>query len=160
MAEKCPVPGMSELHEDMVDRPDGWQALTQGGIMAAYYAVPDFFSSKFMRFVAKSGLTAAAFSSLIHGEQIDLAGRIDELADKFVEADPDLKEALIVTGVVATGTTLAVLPAVGLERYLYRRAQRKKRAGKRFAHLRQGLVLGVIGGGIWYAIERFEPQAS
>lgn len=159
MAEKCPVPGMSELHEDMVDKPDGWQAVTQGAISAAYYAVPDFFSSKFMRFVAKSGLTAAALSSLIHGEQIDLADHIDELADKFVEADPDLTEALIVTGVVATGATLAILPGVALERYLYRRAQRKKRAGKRFAHLRQGLVLGVLVGGAWYALERFEPQA-
>ena len=121
------------------------------GATLAWYALPDVVRSRPLRGVMKAGLLGAIGWSLVSmlPDEPELAPYDDEVdCSKGAEAaDEDPLEGvteaapceLAVLGGAVAGSALVTL---ALERWLFRRGERRRASGVRFAHTRQGLALG------------------
>lgn len=148
----CPVPGASEAHEHMVDYPTQWTAAITAGAAVLYYAVPDFVASRFVRGAVKVAATSVAAATIIHADQDsgrDVAGVIDQINNDIQKAEP-----ADVAAYTAAGIALVAVPTVLVEKAIYRRAEKKKRKGKKFPHLKQALVLGALTGAAIYYLDK------
>ena len=122
------------------------------GATVAWYALPDYVRSRPLRGLVKAGLLGVLGWSMVAQlpEAAELPPYDDEDADcsksspvagedpleGVTEADP--AELAVLAG-AALGSTMIT---VGVERWLFRRGERRRAQGARFAHTRQGLVLG------------------
>ena len=133
------------------------------GATVAWYALPDYVRSRPLRGLIKTGLLGVIGWSLVSmlPDEPELAPYDDEVdCSKGAEAagedplegvteaageDPleGVTEAapreLAVLGGAVAGSALVTL---ALERWLFRRGERRRASGVRFAHTRQGLALG------------------
>ena len=121
------------------------------GATVAWYALPDYVRSRPLRGLIETGLLGVIGWSLVSmlPDEPELAPYDDEVdCSKGAEAageDPleGVTEAapreLAVLGGAVAGSALVTL---ALERWLFRRGERRRAQGSRFAHTRQGLVLG------------------
>ena len=92
------------------------------GATVAWYALPDYVRSRPWRGLVKAGLLGVLGWSMV--------AQLPELA---VLAGAALGSAMI---------------TVGVERWLFRRGERRRAQGARFAHTRQGLALGALEAGL------------
>ena len=121
------------------------------GATVAWYALPDYVRSRPLRGLIKTGLLGVIGWSLVSmlPDEPELAPYDDEVdcskaspvagedpLDGITEADPS--ELAVLAG-AAVGSAMIT---VGVERWLFRRGERRRASGVRFAHTRQGLVLG------------------
>ena len=121
------------------------------GATVAWYALPDYVRSRPLRGLIKTGLLGVIGWSLVSmlPDEPELAHYDDEVdcskgaeaagedpLDDITEADPS--ELAVLAG-AAVGSAMIT---VGVERWLFRRGERRRAQGSRFAHTRQGLVLG------------------
>lgn len=122
------------------------------GATVAWYALPDYVRSRPLRGLAKAGLLGVLGWSMVaqlpegaelppyDDEDVDcsksspVAG--EDPLEGVTEADP--AELAVLAG-AALGSAMIT---VGVERWLFRRGERRRAQGARFAHTRQGLVLG------------------
>lgn len=139
------------LHDWSVENPRESEAAFVGTTVFAWYAMPDLLRGTGMRFIGKSALLASVVAYYRHlgVTKEDVAKVGDDLKmkwrDKLGHIDPKLQIGIGVAGVAAL---LALNSAE--ERYILHRGERRERAGKRFAHVRQGLFLGGLAGGVTY----------
>ena len=124
------------------------------GATVAWYALPDYVRSRPLRGLVKAGLLGVLGWSMVaqlpepselppyDDEDVDcsksspVAG--EDPLEGVTEADP--AELAVLAG-AALGSAMIT---VGVERWLFRRGERRRAEGVRFAHTRQGLVLGVL----------------
>ena len=123
------------------------------GATVAWYALPDYVRSRPLRALVKTGLLGAIGWSIVtmlpeegelppYDDETDcskgspVAGE-DPLTG-VTEAEP--RELAVLAG-AALGSAMIT---VGVERWLFRRGERRRAEGVRLAHTRQGLVLGVL----------------
>ena len=122
------------------------------GATVAWYALPDYVRSRPLRGLVKAGLLGVLGWSMVAQlpEGAELAPYDDEDVDcsksspvagedpleGVTEADP--AELAVLAG-AALGSAMIT---VGVERWLFRRGERRRAQGARFAHTRQGLALG------------------
>ena len=136
------------------DNPTRAAGLAVGtGATLAWYALPDYVRSRPLRALVKTGLLGAIGWSIVtmlpeegelppYDDETDcskgspVAGE-DPLTG-VTEAEP--RELAVLAG-AALGSALIT---VGVERWLFRRGERRRAEGVRLAHTRQGLVLGVL----------------
>ena len=122
------------------------------GATVAWYALPDYVRSRPLRGLVKTGLLGVLGWSMVaqlpkgaelppyDDEDVDcsksspVAG--EDPLEGVTEADP--AELTVLAG-AALGSAMIT---VGVERWLFRRGERRRAQGARFAHTRQGLVLG------------------
>ena len=122
------------------------------GATVAWYALPDYVRSRTLRGLVKAGLLGVLGWSMVaqlpegaelppyDDEDVDcsksspVAG--EDPLEGVTEADP--AELAVLAG-AALGSAMIT---VGVERWLFRRGERRRAQGARFAHTRQGLVLG------------------
>jgi len=128
------------------------------GATVAWYALPDYVRSRPLRGLVKAGLLGVLGWSMVaqlpegaelppyDDEDTDcsksspVAG--EEPLDGVTEADP--AELAVLAG-AALGSAMIT---VGVERWLFRRGERRRAQGARFAHTRQGLALGALEAGL------------
>ena len=122
------------------------------GATVAWYALPDYVRSRPLRGLVKAGLLGVLGWSMVAQlpEGVELPPYDDEDTDcsksspvagedpleGVTEADP--AELAVLAG-AALGSAMMT---VGVERWLFRRGERLRAQGSRFAHTRQGLALG------------------
>ncbi len=142
----------SVWHSLAEERPDVAEAVVVGGAVFAWYAMPDVVRSSLVRFVGKTAILGGVVCYYAHLPGVtDAIRELPEAARRSLD-DAGLSDlptgvkvgALAVTGVA----TLALNSAV--ERFILHRGERRKASGKRLPHVRQGLVLGAIAGGLTY----------
>ncbi|MDO5060101.1 MAG: peptidase S9 [Actinomycetaceae bacterium] len=113
-------------------------SLVWTGATFAWYAMPDFCRSKKMRFLGKSALFTGV---LLHELHLDASGeqtaRLEAAADK-VASDWSKERQLLVAGTVLAASVGAT---VALEKFIFRRGERKRAEGRRLAHTKQALWL-------------------
>ena len=128
------------------------------GTTVAWYALPDYVRSRPLRGLVKAGLLGVLGWSMVAQlpEGAELPPYDDEDTDcskaspvagedpleGVTEADP--AELAVLAG-AALGSAMIT---VGVERWLFRRGERRRAQGARFAHTRQGLVLGALEAGL------------
>jgi hypothetical protein len=128
------------------------------GATVAWYALPDYVRSRPLRGLVKAGLLGVLGWSMVaqlpegaelppyDDEDTDcsksspVAG--EDPLDGVTEADP--AELAVLAG-AALGSAMIT---VGVERWLFRRGERRRAQGARFAHTRQGLALGALEAGL------------
>ena len=128
------------------------------GATVAWYALPDYVRSRPLRGLVKAGLLGVLGWSMVaqlpegaelppyDDEDTDcsksspVAG--EDPLDGITEADP--AELAVLAG-AALGSAMIT---VGVERWLFRRGERRRAQGARFAHTRQGLALGALEAGL------------
>ena len=127
------------------------------GATLAWYALPDYVRSRPLRALVKTGLLGAIGWSIVtmlpedgelppYDDETDcskgspVAGE-DPLTG-VTEAEP--RELAVLAG-AALGSAMIT---VGVERWLFRRGERRRAQGARFAHTRQGLALGALEAGL------------
>lgn len=122
------------------------------GATVAWYALPDYVRSRPLRGLVKAGLLGVLGWSMVAQlpEGAELPPYDDEDTDcsksspvagedpleGVTEADP--AELAVLAG-AALGSAMIT---VGVERWLFRRGERRRAQGSRFAHTRQGVALG------------------
>ena len=124
------------------------------GATVAWYALPDYVRSRPLRGLVKAGLLGVLGWSMVaqlpepselppyDDEDVDcsksspVAG--EDPLEGVTEADP--AELAVLAG-AALGSAMIT---VGVERWLFRRGERRRAAGVRLAHTRQGLALGAL----------------
>lgn len=228
----------SEAHQLSEDHQPESMGLVYGLGTFAYYAIPDFVSSRPLRAALKAGALGVILATDLHRQPVDLwddsdsndavsdgspddAGHGDDVgaettdataahgaadapqaaesttpsdgtagdkynptplsagsAPRFSDADYDdnpsnvdgqfgqgghlapegSKTSTILfaaagAGIAAVSTGLIIVT----EKYIYNRAEKQRRAGKSFAHTKQGLALGLLTGGTMWAVEKFAP---
>ena len=128
------------------------------GATVAWYALPDYVRSRPLRGLVKAGLLGVLGWSMVAQlpEGAELPPYDDEDTDcsksspvagedpleGVTEADP--AELAVLAG-AALGSAMIT---VGVERWLFRRGERRRAQGSRFAHTRQGLALGALEAGL------------
>lgn len=139
------------------------------GATVAWYALPDFVRSRPMRGLIKAGLLGAIGWSIVsllpdgaelppYDDEADcskespVAG--EDTLEGVTEAEP--RELAILAGVALGSAALTV----AVERWLFRRGERRRAAGIRFAHTRQGLALGVLEAGATVATLASEARSG
>lgn len=143
-------------HDLAENHPELSDALVCGTTVAAWYAMPDFIKSAPVRFLGKAALLTGIGSYLYHlpgaAEALETSGR--ELREQWENSQ---------FGDFSRGAQMATLGAVAVsalwinaqaERYLMHRGDRKKAAGKRLAHLKQGILFGTLAGASVYYLQR------
>ena len=121
------------------------------GATVAWYALPDYVRSRPLRGLVKAGLLGVLGWSMVaqlpegaelqpYDDEVDCSKGAEAAGedplDDITEADPS--ELAVLAG-AAVGSAMIT---VGVERWLFRRGERRRAQGSRFAHTRQGLVLG------------------
>jgi len=120
------------------------------GATIAWYALPDVVRSRPLRGLVKVGLLGAMGWSLVslmpegdelppYDDETDCSQeKTDDPLDGVTEAEP--RELAVLAGAVLGSAVVTV----AVERWLFRRGERRRAAGVRLAHTRQGLALGVL----------------
>lgn len=120
------------------------------GATVAWYALPDVVRSRPLRGLMKVGLLGAMGWSLVslmpegdelppYDDETDCSQeKTDDPLDGVTEAEP--RELAVLAGAVLGSAVVTV----AVERWLFRRGERRRAQGVRFAHTRQGLVLGAL----------------
>lgn len=128
-----------------------------GGLAAtAYYATPDLIRSRAARGWAKTALTAVVLATSVP----DLRRAREESRERNRVAAQDAEQeqvdwrktwaAMAPRGraTLIAGGAVALVASVGsvvaIERAMFRRGERRRAAGVRFAHTRQALAWGVL----------------
>lgn len=118
------------------------------GATVAWYALPDVVRSRPLRGLMKVGLLGAMGWSLVslmpegdelppYDDETDCSQeKTEDPLDGITEAEP--RELAVLAGAVLGSAVVTV----AVERWLFRRGERRRAQGARFAHTRQGLVLG------------------
>ena len=122
------------------------------GATVAWYALPDYVRSRPLRALVKAGLLGVLGWSMVAQlpEGAELPPYDDEDTDcskssPVAGEDPleGITEADAAELAVLAGAALgSAMITVGVERWLFRRGERRRAQGSRFAHTRQGLALG------------------
>ena len=131
------------------DNPTRTVGLAVGaGATLAWYALPDVVRSRPLRGLVKVGLLGARGWSLVslmpegdelppYDDETDCSEeKTDDPLDGVTEAEP--RELAVLAGTVLGSAVVTV----AVERWLFRRGERRRAQGARFAHTRQGLALG------------------
>lgn len=145
------VKTLTELHDWSVDNPVEAESIVLGATVFAWYAMPDILRGSGTRFVAKSALLGGigAYYKHVGYTADDVKESGAQLQDFWKKNFGDLPVAAQVgIGVGSVAVALKVNSLV--ERYILHRGERRKRAGKKMPHIRQGLVLGAVAGGVTY----------
>lgn len=120
------------------------------GATIAWYALPDVVRSRPLRGLMKVGLLGAMGWSLVslmpegdelppYDDEMDCSeAKTEDPLDGVTEAEP--RELAVLAGAVLGSAVVTV----AVERWLFRRGERRRAAGVRLAHTRQGLALGVL----------------
>ena len=120
------------------------------GATIAWYALPDVVRSRPLRGLMKVGLLGAMGWSLVslmpegdelppYDDEMDCSeAKTEDPLDGVTEAEP--RELAVLAGTVLGSAVVTV----AVERWLFRRGERRRAAGVRLAHTRQGLALGVL----------------
>lgn len=120
------------------------------GATIAWYALPDVVRSRPLRGLVKVGLLGAMGWSLVslmpegdelppYDDETDCSeAKNEDPLDGVTEAEP--RELAVLAGAVLGSAVVTV----AVERWLFRRGERRRAAGVRLAHTRQGLALGVL----------------
>lgn len=120
------------------------------GATIAWYALPDVVRSRPLRGLVKVGLLGAMGWSLVslmpegdelppYDDEMDCSeAKTEDPLDGVTEAEP--RELAVLAGAVLGSAVVTV----AVERWLFRRGERRRAAGVRLAHTRQGLALGVL----------------
>lgn len=118
------------------------------GATIAWYALPDVVRSRPLRGLVKVGLLGAMGWSLVslmpegdelppYDDETDCSeAKTEDPLDGVTEAEP--RELAVLAGTVLGSAVVTV----AVERWLFRRGERRRAQGARFAHTRQGLALG------------------
>lgn len=118
------------------------------GATIAWYALPDVVRSRPLRGLVKVGLLGAMGWSLVslmpegdelppYDDEMDCSeAKTEDPLDGVTEAEP--RELAVLAGAVLGSAVVTV----AVERWLFRRGEHRRAQGARFAHTRQGLVLG------------------
>jgi hypothetical protein len=132
-------------------------AAVTGLASTAYYATPDLIRSRAARGWAKAALTgvvlAASVSDLRRGLEESRARRAAAAQDPEEEQvdwgelwgsmTPRRRASVCAAG--AAALAVSVGSVVAIERAVFRRGERRRAAGVRFAHTRPAVVWGVLG---------------
>jgi hypothetical protein len=120
------------------------------GATIAWYALPDVVRSRPLRGLVKVGLLGAMGWSLVslmpegdelppYDDEMDCSeAKTEDPLDGVTEAEP--RELAVLAGAVLGSAVVTV----AVERWLFRGGERRRAAGVRLAHTRQGLALGVL----------------
>lgn len=120
------------------------------GATIAWYALPDVVRSRPLRGLVKVGLLGAMGWSLVslmpegdelppYDDETDCSeAKTEDPLDGVTEAEP--RELAVLAGAVLGSAVVTV----AVERWLFRRGERRRAQGARFAHTRQGLALGAL----------------
>ncbi|MDK8351946.1 hypothetical protein [uncultured Actinomyces sp.] len=142
---------LTELHDWSVDNPVEAESMVIGSTVFAWYAMPDILRGSGTRFVAKSALLGGigAYYKHVGYTADDVKESGAQLQDFWKKNFGDLPMAAQVG--IGVGSVVVSLKVNSLvERYILHRGERRKRAGKKMPHIRQGLVLGAVAGGVTY----------
>lgn len=117
-------------------------ALVNAGGVLAYYSLPDLTSSKFLRFVGKTAISTGLLSWYANRDAELITEGVEVVKEYLDGVDAEeLKAAAGITAGVTLGTT--ILTVAG-EKWLYRRAENKRAAGKSLPHTKQGVILAAL----------------
>ena len=122
------------------------------GATLAWYALPDYVRSRPLRALVKTGLLGAIGWSIVtmlpedgelppYDDETDCSNGspvANDPLDGVTEAEP--RELAVLAGAALGSAVLTV----AVERWLFRRGERRRAAGVRLAHTRQGLALGAL----------------
>lgn len=158
-------------------------AAVTGAATTAYYATPDLIRSRPARGWAKAGLaaviTAAAVPDLRKARADASARRVrreqearraattSEPAEEPIEEPIGLRDALdsmpprarVVLGATAAALVAgSVAMTVAGERWIFRRGEVRRAAGRSWPHTRAAVVWGLIAGGLLLVPDPPEPQ--
>lgn len=145
------VDAFKTWHDWTIENPQEAEAILLGSHVFAWYAMPDFAKSSAVRFLGKSAILASLGAYYNHMPDAD--NHLKAAADAGVRL---WQENL---GHLSTGKQVAIGVGAGavclkvnslVERYILHRGERRKKKGKKLPHVRQGLVLGGITGGVAY----------
>ena len=146
-SHSCPCSG------PLKDNPTRAAGLAVGaGATLAWYALPDYVRSRPLRGLIKTGLLGAIGWSIVammpedgelppYDDETDCSKGspvADDPLDGVTEAEP--RELAVLAGAALGSAVLTV----AVERWLFRRGERRRAAGVRLAHTRQGLALGAL----------------
>ena len=125
------------------------------GATVAWYALPDYVRSRPLRGLVKAGLLGVLGWSMVAQlpEGAELPPYDDEDTDcsksSPVAGEDPLDGVTEAELAVLAGAALgSAMITVGVERWLFRRGERRRAQGARFAHTRQGLALGALEAGL------------
>lgn len=178
----CPVPGMERLHETMKDAPRLASAVSNGILTFIFYATPDFIRRRSARIAAKTAVVAAVTGVVVHDGLTREDANMPELdtdldtmeSENFAGTDTDgiagtdtddretlklpeskrARAAFLLGGSVLLAGMIAL--DVAAERWIFRRGERRRAAGKRLPHTRQALWLAALVSTGEYLIDRSE----
>lgn len=140
---------MSELHDNMEDNPRLWQAGVIAGAALLHYSLPDVVPCRTGRALLKTAINVGAVATAIHADP-GLKNGLAEIQDNYEGADDNSQVAIVTSlGLVVA---LSVGLAIGAEKWIYRRAEKKRQSGTKAAHTKQALVLGALAGLATYAV--------
>lgn len=116
----------------------------------SYYAMPDLVSTRGRRALAKTAIVAvlgAASLTDVKGSA-NRAERdsLQQLRENLSDGSP--REQRAFAAVAAGFSVLSVGLTVGIEKWLYRRAEQRSTQGEPWAHTRQAVVLGLLAGAL------------
>ncbi|PZR54184.1 hypothetical protein DNL40_04435 [Xylanimonas oleitrophica] len=139
-------------------------ALAAGVATTAYYATPDFISSRRARGWVKAGLALASAATSVPAFRADqaaarasaqeaaraaateAAATSEPVPESDVELGGGVKAAIVAFGAVAVAGTVA--GAVAIERWVYRKGEARAAAGKALPHTGPALLYGVVAAGL------------
>ncbi|MDO5719855.1 MAG: hypothetical protein Q4P05_03890 [Actinomycetaceae bacterium] len=135
-----------QVHDYSMDHPAESDALVAGLSVFAWYAMPDIISSPTLRFIGKSTILAGVGSYLYHlpgsDKIIEESGKsVAKLWKRIGLAEQSIP-VQVAAGLAASSALLWVNSLT--ERYILHRGERKKAKGKKFPHIKQGLILGGV----------------
>ena len=117
-------------------------ALVNAGGVLAYYSLPDLTNSKFLRFVGKTAISTGLLAWYANRDAELMSEGVEVVKEYLDGVDAEeLKAAAGITAGVTLGTTILTIAG---EKWLYRRAESKRAAGKSLAHTKQGAILAAL----------------
>lgn len=166
----CPVPGVDRLHEAMKDEPQLASAVSSGILTFLFYATPDFIRRRSARVAAKTAIAAAIAGINVHDgltrEDADMPQLDTDLdtmkSENFAGTDTDgiagtdtddretlkLPESKRARAAFLLGGSALLVGMIAIdvasERWIFRRGERRRAAGKRLPHTRQALWLAAL----------------
>ena len=129
-------------------------AVVTGVGTAAYYATPDFISSRTTRGWAKTGLTAVAVAASVPELRATWVTAHEHERDGEVTPPEVFRSLPARSKAVVLGSLAAVLAgSIGwvliAERWAFRHGQARAASGKRLPHTGPALLYGALASGLW-----------
>lgn len=149
------IDAFEKWHDWSIKNPVKSEAAMLGTSMFAWYAMPDCVKSSAVRFVGKSAILCGLGAYYYHLPDSDNKPKItlEECQKLWQDNLGHLKPATqIAIGVGGAAALLKVNSMI--ERYILHRGERRKQKGKFLPHVRQGLFLGALTGGVAYYLLR------